>query len=85
MTYKATRLAEHPSLQIGVIEAGIYHHNDPNVDLPGKFMCINLMHHVDPCHGAMLFSPALSGPDYDWGFKSTPQAHSANRSIPLAR
>ena len=30
------RLSENPSLIVGLIEAGVFHENDPLVDIPGK-------------------------------------------------
>ncbi|KAI0697992.1 hypothetical protein BC835DRAFT_1269565 [Cytidiella melzeri] len=66
----ASRLADNSSLQIGVIEGGIYHPVEPLIDIPGR--CANV--------GA-----AEGNPNFDWAFLSVPQPGLNGKQMPVPR
>ncbi|EJD41731.1 FAD/NAD(P)-binding domain-containing protein [Auricularia subglabra TFB-10046 SS5] len=81
------RLSEVASWKVGIIEAGVYHKDDPAVLARTTYS------------RAVFFSPdekvqipqgwnvgkTWGNASYDWNFKTTPQARLNNREIPVAR
>lgn len=76
----ASRLSEPPAnistpLRIGVIEAGHDHANDPLIDVP---FGVNLLENSS-------LGTVFGNPEYDWAFRSTPQAALGGRAISYPR
>ncbi|KAJ7580832.1 alcohol oxidase [Mycena floridula] len=81
----ANRLSERSSNVVGVIEAGIFHQDDPNIDIPGlrpSFHLIALFGNSSQGNGNSFTAGNAS---YDWLFQTVPQAGANGRQIAVTR
>jgi hypothetical protein len=79
----AARLSENANINVGVIEAGVFHHHDPLIDVPGKSCGTDKLQYLKQ---ETAFSGQIFGnPDYDWLFETVPQVHAAGRIIQETR
>ncbi|KAI0066975.1 alcohol oxidase [Artomyces pyxidatus] len=60
----ARRLTENPKITVGILEAGEYRPGDDLIEVPTGGDAV-----------ANSTASTIGNPDYDWMFKSTPQAH----------
>ncbi|KAJ6486863.1 alcohol oxidase [Mycena sanguinolenta] len=67
-TTVATRLSENSRVNVGLIEAGVFHQDDPLVDVPV----------------IAFGGQAWGNASYDWLFETTPQEHAAGRKLDRA-
>ena len=77
------RLAENPQIQVGVLEAGESHLDDPVVNTPG--LSASNSSKSCTCSSLLGLWGDADGPEYDWGFSTTPQQCAGSRNISIPR
>lgn len=78
----AAALSENKNLTVGVLEAGAWRPDDPNVC---SFFRLGYFLKSPQINTPALMGKNLMDAEYDWCFKSTPQKHSNDREWILPR
>ena len=76
------RLSEDPNTSVGVIEAGGYDKDVPEINVPGPHIsCLRFLTRTALITRAGNLGRLITDPKFDWTFWSTPQAHANDRII----
>jgi choline dehydrogenase-like flavoprotein len=74
-------LTENPGVTVGVLEAGDYDPDVPQINTPGEYSCNADGYSCDIVWPSGMRGLFLANPKYDWTFMSTPQKHAHNRQV----
>jgi choline dehydrogenase-like flavoprotein len=81
----AARLSEDINVNVGLIEAGVSHFDDPLVDVPGEYVYARDQRAPYLTHKLAFGGRVFGNASYDWLFETVPQANGAGRMIQETR